>query len=813
MRYRPILAALCCVVLLVLLAGAVPVSTAQPPAWDGRPDQVTLRPGDAPASQSVTPGFDYASPPTEAPRPFTHLLVRREARVPAGAAVSLFVRASADGATWTNWQELGENDDLWQPSDGPDVQWSQTIDVGGTARFWQVRGFYTPAPDGARPELVSVQVNTVDAGTPPPPAPALTAIGKPAVVSRTAWGCPDGQGSRVAPDYYPVNHMVVHHTADSNTLVGNEPNWAARVRAEWAFHTYTRGWGDVGYNYLIDPNGVVYEGRAGGDDAVAFHDTGNYGSMGVVLIGTYSDVPPTDAAQDALVRLLAWKAGQKDIDPIGSSFYYGCSISKYCAPFTPGAIVPNIAGHRQVTPGHTTCPGDRAADILPSIRSRVANMLGDGASPPPPPPAGQAELLDVRLDRTAVSAGELLKVTFVVRNSGGTTLRGQDPRVPLGADGAPDPANDGYVYDQGECFIGNTSGSYPAYPKETNRVRVTLGTPDWDSSSGGSCAGATGNNPWRWGLNRDLPPGATDTVIGYVRFRVPGTYTLQANIVQEYIGYFYQNQPFRTLMVQVGPEKLAPAAAEYDALLQPLARVYRLGPIPDNFLARTANPLSIPRGEYVGSFPWEGSTIDWGDGGPFGLSDQFLIEQTRSLIAPVSGRYTFRTTSDDGSWLWVDGQPVVINNGLHPATDETGSIELSAGPHVLSFKYFERHGQAVAGYAIQPPGADDFISVPDALGGGARRLGGTYYQYPELTVAADDQGGTGVARIRWAWDGAPWQEQAGGLLRLGRLQNGTYRLRYQAIDNAGNAGPEETLAFTVNPDLQVRQVFLPVGGR
>ncbi|KPV48801.1 N-acetylmuramoyl-L-alanine amidase, partial [Kouleothrix aurantiaca] len=229
-----------------------------------------------------------------------------------------------------------------------------------------------------------IEVNTVDASGPPPQAShaaaAAAAIGKPSVVSRVGWGSPDGQGSRVKPYYYPVNHMVVHHTADSNSLTGSEQSWADRVRAEWSFHTYSRGWGDVGYNYLIDPNGVIYEGRAGGDDVVAFHDTANYGSMGVVLIGTYANVPPTQAAQDALVRLLAWKSAQKNIDPLGRSYYYGCDISSYCRPYNAGAVVLNIAGHRQVTPGHTTCPGDQALAYLPGIRDRVKRMVSDNTS-------------------------------------------------------------------------------------------------------------------------------------------------------------------------------------------------------------------------------------------------------------------------------------------------------------------------------------------------------------------------------------------------------------------------------------------------
>src|SRR3712207_4826335 len=97
-------------------------------------------------------------------------------------------------------------------------------------------------------------------------------------MSRTAWGNPQGEEAPDAPPRFrTATHLVVHHTAQSNTLTSSEPNWAARVRATWSFHTYSRGWGDIGYNWLIDPNGVIYAGRAGSNDptrdAVGFHDT------------------------------------------------------------------------------------------------------------------------------------------------------------------------------------------------------------------------------------------------------------------------------------------------------------------------------------------------------------------------------------------------------------------------------------------------------------------------------------------------------------------------------------------------------------
>src|SRR6266545_3444503 len=667
------------IILLAIVLVPASRSAAQAPTTDRRPDQVVLQL--PPAGPRIASAGDYLSPASQAAHPFTHMLIRREAHVPDGAALTLFVRVSIDGAAWSEWNEVVDNDDLWTDADGPDVEWSQTIAAGALARFWQIKSHADRGPDGGLPELRKIEVNTVDASGPlPAPAPRANAtltVSKPAVVSRVGWGSPDGEGSRAAPYYYPVNHMVVHHTADSNTLLGGEKIWADRVRAEWSFHTYTRGWGDVGYNYLIDPNGVIYEGRAGGDDAVAFHDTANYGSMGVVLIGTYASVPPTAATQNALVSLLAWKANQKQIDPLGRSYYYGCDISSYCRPYNPGAIVPNIAGHRQVTPGHTSCPGDQAIAYLPGIRNRVKEALsgvptdngdlvideleggfarsatawheascgygdhtywtyttdgapensatwrpniatagtyrvyahipqgcGLGTSPyastqaryaiayaggsasrvvdhntatewvdlgayqfnqgtggavelydntgeptaagkvlffdavkwvPENAAATNVQLTGVSYARTTLASGELLKVMFTVKNAGGVTIHSQQPHVDLLAGGGLNSADNGYVYDQDECFNGNAAGSYPAFPKESDRFRVTLGVAGWDAGHADTCRGAAGDNPWRWGLNSRLAPGQQQMIVGYVRFRTPGTYNLRAGLIQEYV--------------------------------------------------------------------------------------------------------------------------------------------------------------------------------------------------------------------------------------------------------------------------------------
>jgi hypothetical protein len=946
----------------------VGTSAAQPNADPnaGRPDELHVAPDSlVPLVGGQTEGAASIalSPVRETPRPFTYLFVKWEASAATSETFRLELRASADGTSWTDWAEVLENPDLYRADEGQDVHWSQTIYAGPGQRFWQARLTLRPGAEGRRPELKQLVVSTIDPDTLPEPAAreevtTQQAPGKPAVISRTAWGCPDGQGSRKPPAYYRVKHMVVHHTADQNNLRSGEANWAARVRATWSFHTHTRGWGDVGYNFLIDPNGVIYEGRAGGDDAVGFHDTGNYGSMGVVLIGTYSTVQPRAAAVDSLVNLLAWKAGHRSIDPLGRSYYYGCDISSYCK--APGAIIDNIAGHRFVNPT-TSCPGDSIVGLLPSIRNRVKERLagegGGGVGSGPdngdlvideledgvfarsnatwydascgygghsyytfatdnpgestnsatwrpniredgtyriyasipqscglfnPPYATrkatytikhadgvtsktvdhnsseqwvdlglysftagndgavelydypgepysqrkviffdsikwvkeaqaarpQLQLVDVRYSASELNAGELLKVTFTVKNVGNASASGQEPVAQELAQVEATAENNGHVYDEGECFLGDEAGSYPTFPKETGRFRVLLGLVE---AKLGTCKGDDAGYPWRWGLADQLAPGQQADVTGYVRFRTPGSYQLQAGGIQEYVDYFAKEQ-FKQV-ITVGPERFAPTTTRYDNWLYPLATVYKLGAMPDNLLARTIDPLSIPRaGAPVGSFIWQGGEIDWGDEGPFGLKDSFIIEQTRVFYVPKDGEYAFKTLSDDGSWLWVNGQLVVDNHGLHAAQEVSGTIRLKAGTHVLSFKYFERDGGARAGYWIrQAEQAEDaWEEISEALAGSAREMQGVFVDMPALTLAADDQGGSGVDRIRYSLDGQIWLEQPGAVVQIARLVNGSYTLRYQAIDKVGNTGLIEELRFTVDTRRKFYSSFHPL---
>ncbi|MBK7893310.1 MAG: N-acetylmuramoyl-L-alanine amidase [Anaerolineaceae bacterium] len=158
------------------------------------------------------------------------------------------------------------------------------------------------------------------------------------------------------------------------------------MRAIWSFHTYPasatctscRGWGDIGYNYLIDQNGVIYEGHMNEDyenlDVVGTHASGaNTGSMGVSLIGTFTgpDYPglpgiaPPEPMKASLVEILSWKADQRGINVYES---------EATMPFVEGGR-PNLMGHRDAY-GTTECPGDQVHDLLPWLRDQVAAKIG-----------------------------------------------------------------------------------------------------------------------------------------------------------------------------------------------------------------------------------------------------------------------------------------------------------------------------------------------------------------------------------------------------------------------------------------------------
>lgn len=333
-------------------------------------------------ADGVTLSGTYTSPPIAAPFPFTDVGPQWIMDWPIGANYGLELRTSLDGQAWSGWVGVeGEPD--WRRPDARGIpEWvGDLVPVPQSTRwhrYAQYRWRPDRAPGGSAPLLHRMVLSFIDAGiTPqaraahhptgePPPALSLDSFPKPAVVSRTAWGCPDGQESPDwEPEYEPVTHAIVHHTVTPN----DDTDFAARVRSIWVYHARSRGWGDIGYNYLVDREGTVYEGRAGGDNSVGGHAyPGNHGSLGLAFMGAFSSDPVPQSMLDGAADLIAWEAGRKSIDPYGWGWLRSSDPDN-----TADRWVPRIAGHRDVW--YTACPGDVLYGHLPMLRDEVASLL------------------------------------------------------------------------------------------------------------------------------------------------------------------------------------------------------------------------------------------------------------------------------------------------------------------------------------------------------------------------------------------------------------------------------------------------------
>jgi len=197
------------------------------------------------------------------------------------------------------------------------------------------------------------------------------AADEPAMVPRLSWGA-DESIRRAAPTYAPaVRFAIVHHTAGRTSYTRAEA--PAIVKAIQLYHVKGNGWNDIGYNFLVDRFGTVYEGRFGGIErnVVGAHALGfNSGSTGIAVLGTYGEAAPPRAAQDALAGLIAWRLDVAHVDPVGRLTF----VSGGSERFAPGIPVPlrAVSGHRDT--GSTACPGGALYARLGMIAGASARL-------------------------------------------------------------------------------------------------------------------------------------------------------------------------------------------------------------------------------------------------------------------------------------------------------------------------------------------------------------------------------------------------------------------------------------------------------
>lgn len=207
------------------------------------------------------------------------------------------------------------------------------------------------------------------------PEPAVKAyVGpRPAIVTRRGWGADENLREKAFLYTSTVKAAFVHHTASGNNYTCAQA--PSVIRSIYRYHVVSSGWRDIGYNFLVDKCGTIYEGRAGGvaKAVMGAHTLGfNTNSMGVAVIGSFGTTTPPAKAVTGVAKLTAWKLGLFKANPTAKTYLTSGGGNLYAKGTNVRLNV--ISGHRDGFA--TACPGTRLYGKLGTIRSTAATLQG-----------------------------------------------------------------------------------------------------------------------------------------------------------------------------------------------------------------------------------------------------------------------------------------------------------------------------------------------------------------------------------------------------------------------------------------------------
>lgn len=303
-----------------------------------------------------------------------------------GRGVAVQVRVRRHGR-WSRWLDLpnalDHGPDRGTQANGTDPAW-----IGG-ARLFQLRT--KGRPQGLRAHMVVAGRRGLN---PVASAARKAQSGGPTIITRSQWGAASFKGS---PGYGQVQMAYVHHTVSLNTYSKAES--PAVVRGIQRYHQSSNGWSDIGYNFLVDRFGQVYEGRAGGiDRAVIGAQAQGWNSLstGIASVGTHTSAEVSPETFAAIASLVGWKLSIHGVPVQGtvSLRSAGGASNRYPS----GRIVKfqRVSGHRDGC--STSCPGDALYAQLPALRARASGQAFETG-------------LSIRLPRQRVAQGKPAVVT------------------------------------------------------------------------------------------------------------------------------------------------------------------------------------------------------------------------------------------------------------------------------------------------------------------------------------------------------------------------------------------------------------------
>ena len=370
--------------------------------------------------------------------------------------VTVQLRTKDVHGVWSDWTTVGQDDVQLTSGTG---EGADPAVRGGTSPYWTDDAYgveaIVQAPGGVTPDDVQVQLidpgtSAADAsvGAPRATGEAHADLIAPQVFTRAQWGA-DEKLMTWDHEYAPtIKAATVHHTADGNDYTAAD---VPRImRSIYAYHAVSLGWGDIGYNVVVDKFGRAWEGRSGGlaSTVIGAHAGGfNTGTFGVSMLGNYDLVDTTPAMIDTVASVIAWKLSLYGVDPRGKVTLTsaGGGTAKYAKGVS--VTLPTVFAHRDV--GATACPGRYGYARMDQIRALVATKMADPAlqAKPAPAPAatGSAPQLLIRDTNTAT--------TGTGTTTGTTLFRGDPGDRPLACDWNGDGTDTVAVYRRGHFFL------------------------------------------------------------------------------------------------------------------------------------------------------------------------------------------------------------------------------------------------------------------------------------------------------------------------------------------------------------------------
>ena len=332
------------------------------PALAARPDSLFELSLDVHArATAARAGGWFTTPVLRAPRRFD-LIGLRWAR---GSHAQAQVRARRHGGRWTDWVPLHSAADHG-PDRGRAVPGTDPAFMGAADEFQlRLRG----APRRLRARFVRALPSARGAR-----AHAAQVAGAPPMIMRAAWGA-DSVPPREPPLYSAVQLAFVHHTVTANDYAPEDS--AGIVLGIARFHRNSNGWNDIGYNFLVDKYGQIFEGRAGGIDqpVVGAQAQGwNSQSTGIACLGTFTSVAETPEGLNALARLIGWKLSVHTVPVQGAVTVVSAGGETNRYPEGTPVTFQRISGHRDGN--NTSCPGDALYAQLDQLRAAAAQFAG-----------------------------------------------------------------------------------------------------------------------------------------------------------------------------------------------------------------------------------------------------------------------------------------------------------------------------------------------------------------------------------------------------------------------------------------------------